>query len=214
MIFLGMKRKPKSIDEIKKDPIKEAIKTRENRKVVQEAHWEEFVKEKKELQDEIQNVEGDDIVETMLKERRDWVQKFRSDFGKVPDGLDKFYERQNLQEPLTAEEEEKKAAEEEAAEKTKKDKKAKGGKKGKKSGAAADSGEPKKVPIGPTEVVLKFDEFYEHYNKDWANRDERDNKDQQFDRHMAREEVMPLVEKQLKGEVDEIMKLELETLKA
>jgi len=49
--------------------------------------------------------------------------------------------------------------------------------------------------IGPTEVVQRFDEFYEQYNDDWANRDERENKDQQYDKSMARMEVMPAVMK-------------------
>ena len=31
--------------------------------------------------------------------------------------------------------------------------------------------------VGPTEVVLKFDEFYKQYDADWANRDETKNYD-------------------------------------
>ena len=42
MIFLGMKRKPKTQDEINNDPIKKAEKTRDARKNSQESHWEEF----------------------------------------------------------------------------------------------------------------------------------------------------------------------------
>ena len=42
MIFLGMKRKPKTQDEINNDPIKKAEKTRDARKNIQESHWEEF----------------------------------------------------------------------------------------------------------------------------------------------------------------------------
>ena len=153
----------------------------------------------------------------MLKERRDWIQKYRADFGKVPDNLDKFYERHDLLQPLSPEEEEKKAAEdEENAKKGGKEKKGGKGKggKGKGKGAApADEGGAKKMKIGPSEVVGRFDEFYEEYNKDWANRDEHDNKKQAFDRNMARDEVMPTVEKELKKEVDEAIKMELETLK-
>ena len=153
----------------------------------------------------------------MLKERRDWIQKYRADFGKVPDNLDKFYERHDLLQPLSPEEEEKKAAEdEENAKKGGKEKKGGKGKggKGKGKGAApADEGGAKKMKIGPSEVVGRFDEFYEEYNKDWANRDEHENKKQAFDRNMARDEVMPTVEKELKKEVDEAIKMELETLK-
>ena len=175
MIFLGMKRKPKTDDEKKNNPLLTAEETRKDRKAIQEAHWETFVKEKKELINTITEIEGDDIADTMMKERRDWIQQFRADFNKVPDGLEKFYERHNLQEPLTAEEEEKKAAEEEEKGKKGKDKKAKG-KKGKGKGGDKGDDEPKTMKIGPSEVVGKFDEFYEEYNKDWANRDERENK--------------------------------------
>lgn len=191
MIFLGMKRKPKTHEEKQNDPIKQAEMTRNERKAVQEAHWEEFQKQKKEIEQEIHAIEKDDIKDTMMKERRDWVAEFRSDFNKVPDNLDKYYERHNVLEPLSPEEEEKKAAEEEEAGKKKKDKKKGGKKKGK--GGDKDEGKPKTLKIGPSEVVQRFDEFYDQYNKDWANRDERDNRAQTYDRNMTRDEVLPKV---------------------
>jgi len=134
------------------------------------------------LADEIKEVEGSDIQDSMLTKRREWVQDFRSNFGKVPDGLDKFYAKDDLETPLSPEEEEKKAAEEETKGK-KKEKKAKDKGKKKKGGAAADDdGGEKLLKIGPTEVVQKFDEFYEDYRDDWAGRDETENKEQQYDR--------------------------------
>lgn len=90
----------------------------------------------------------------MLKARRDWVQWYRSTFGKVPDNLEKFYEKDNLETPLSPEEEEKAAAEEEGKGKKKgKPKEAKGKKSGKKGDAGADEGGEKLLKIGPTEVV-------------------------------------------------------------
>jgi len=61
-----------------------------------------------------------------------------------------------------------KAADEEAknAKKGKVKAKEKKSKKGKK-GAAEDDGAPVKVLYGPTEVVGKFDDFYDNYNIDW-----------------------------------------------
>lgn len=158
MIFLGMKRKPKTAEEIKNDPVKKAEAIRIERKAIQESHWETFVKEKEEMQENIQEIEGDDITDAMFKERRDWINEFRTNFNKVPDGLEKFYERHNLQEPLTAEEEEKKAAEEEEKGKKGKDKKAKAKGKGKGKGGGGGDDAPKVVKIGPTEVVGKFDD--------------------------------------------------------
>lgn len=53
MIFLGMKRKPKTEEEIKNDPLKKAEETRALRKGIQESHWETFVKEKDNLIEQI-----------------------------------------------------------------------------------------------------------------------------------------------------------------
>ena len=182
MIFLGMQRKPKTEEEKKNDPIKGAVDTHITRKHIQGGHWDDFQEQKKALADEIKEVEGSDIQDSMLTKRREWVQDFRSNFGKVPDGLDKFYAKDDLETPLSPEEEEKKAAEEETKGK-KKEKKAKDKGKKKKGGAAADDdGGEKLLKIGPTEVVQKFDEFYEDYRDDWAGRDETENKEQQYDR--------------------------------
>lgn len=120
----------------------------------------------------------------MLKQRRDWVQWYRTNFGgKVPDNLEKFYQKNNLETPLSPEEEEKAKAEEDDGKKKKGKEKAKKAGKGKKGGGGDDDdGKDKLLKIGPTEVVQKFDEFYEDYTKEWANRDERENKEQQYDR--------------------------------
>ena len=113
---------------------------------------------------------------------------------------------------MSPEEEEKKAAEDDAKGKKKeKGKKDKGKKK--KGGGGGDDDGPKVMKVGPTEVVQKFDEFYEDYSTEWANRDERDNKEQQYDRQMARDEVMPKVQKDHQKDVDEMIKMELENLK-
>jgi len=49
------------------------------------------------------------------------------------------------------------------------------------------------VKIGPSEVVQKFDEFYEDYNNIWANKDESENYQQHYDRGMAHNEMLPVV---------------------
>ena len=213
MIFLGMQRKPKTEEEKKNDPVRAAEDTEDFRKKIQSDHWDLFKEKKEELKVEIKDIEGADIQDSMLKERRDWVQWYRSNFGKVPEDLKKFYEKSNLETPPSAEDEEKAKAEEESGGKKKgKDKAAKKGK-GKKGGGGDAEGGPKLLKIGPTEVVIKFDKFYDDYSEDWANRDERDNKEQAYDRQMARDEVMPLVKKDFQDEVDEMIKMELENLK-
>ena len=213
MIFLGMQRAPKSDDEKQNDPIKHATETRGYRKNIQEDHWDDYQEKRKDLIEEIKDIEGNDITDSMLKSRRDWVQWYRQTFGKIPDSLEKYYLKDKLETPLSPEEEEKKAAEEDDGPKKKDKKGDKKGKKGKKGAAAEDDDGDKKLKIGPTEVVQKFDEFYDEYNGDWANRDERENKEQRYDRQMARDEVMPIVQKDFQKEVDDMIKVELENLK-
>lgn len=118
----------------------------------------------------------------MLKERRDWIQEQKTmQAGKPPADISKFYERNNLEAPMTAEELAAKQAEDEAAsgKKGKKEAKKKDGGKGKKGGKGdkADDESKNVAKIGPSEVVLKFDEFYLDYNTTWATRDETDNYD-------------------------------------
>ena len=114
--------------------------------------------------EEIKQTEGEDIQDHMLNMRRTWYTTFRGDFGKIPDKVDLFYKRNDLETPLSPEEEEKKLAEEEEKAK-KKDKKKKDGKKdkGKKKKGGDDDVKEKPLIIGPTECVLRFDEFYEDY---------------------------------------------------
>jgi SpoVK/Ycf46/Vps4 family AAA+-type ATPase len=163
---------------------------------------------KQELEDDIEAIEGVDIMENMLNERRVWIQEQKAQTnGKVPQDIAKFYERNNLEQPLNAEDEEaKKAAEDDkgkkkgAKDKGKKDKKKKG----------KDDGDDKQVAkIGPSEIVLHFDQFYKDYNLDWSNRDETKNPDQAYDRDMAVIAVRPEVEKKKTEIVDAMIKQEL-----
>lgn len=113
----------------------------------------------------------------MLHERREWVQEMKGRFkGKVPTDIAKFYERNNIETPLSPADEAARAAAEEA-DKGKKKPKEKKEKKAKKKKGKKDDDSKNIYKIGPTEVVLKFDEFYKTYNADWHNRDETKNLD-------------------------------------
>jgi len=99
-------------------------------------------------------------VDAMLKERRDWIQEYKAlHANKPPDDLKAFYERFNLETPLSPEDEEAKriADEEEAKRKgkgKKKDAPKKAGGKGKKGKGAADEEEGKQIiKFGVSEVV-------------------------------------------------------------
>ena len=67
--------------------------------------------------------------------------------------------------------------------------------------------------MGPNELVRKFDDFYDDYNSRWANLDENDNPNQSHSKKLAKEEVLPIVEKEMTAEVDEMIKTELENLR-
>jgi hypothetical protein len=121
-------------------------------------------------------------MEDMLQQRRDWINEYKSMHqNKVPEDIKPFYDKFNTEAPLSPEEEAaKKAAEEEeaAAKKGKKGAK-KAGKKKKGKKGKKDDGEEKLqvVKIGPTEVVTKFDDFYDEFNDQWVHRDESNNQE-------------------------------------
>ena len=109
-----------------------------------------FEKAKVELKEEIKEVEGGDIEDRELKKRRDWIQQFRADFpGKFPDGVDKFYEKDNVKE----DKKEGETSDDEKKDKKKKKKGEKKGKKGKGKKGEKEEGGEKLMKIGPSEVV-------------------------------------------------------------
>lgn len=75
MVFLGMKKRPKTAAEELADPEKKRLATKERQKMIQKQHHNDYEVQRRELQKEIVNVEGYDIKDKMLKERRDWVQE-------------------------------------------------------------------------------------------------------------------------------------------
>lgn len=71
---MGMQRKPKTQTELAvDDPIKNMNDTREQRKQLQEDHMIVFDNAKQELEDAIEEIEGNDIIDNMLQERREWI---------------------------------------------------------------------------------------------------------------------------------------------
>lgn len=172
--------------------------------------------DRKEIQKEILEVEGYDIKDEMLRERRDWILSQQAEHPKgMPPDPEKFhdlYYSRTVVDPALAPPEEVEAAPADAGKKGKKDAKKAGKKKGKGGGGDAAEGDAAggfRAKVGPTELTDKFDKFYEEYTVRWSNRDETDNHDQRYDRSMAREEIKPLVEKQLEEQVDTMIKQEL-----
>lgn len=115
----------------------------------------------------------------MLKDRREWIIEQKQMTFKTPDDIKPFYDRFNVDTPMSPEEQAAKDAadEEEGGKKkgNKKDKGAKGKGKGKKKKGGDDDGKEQIVKIGPSEVVQRFDDHYNDFNDLWVARDEKDN---------------------------------------
>lgn len=73
MVFLGMARKPKTLEEQRNDPIEKTKVIEGERKEVQKAFQNEYDQSKEDLKQDIMEYEYEDIKEAMLKERRDWI---------------------------------------------------------------------------------------------------------------------------------------------
>jgi hypothetical protein len=143
-------------------------------------------------------MEEDEIREGMLKERREWIQEVKATkAGKPPEDVKGFYER------VKEEDKDGEGGDDDGGEgggdegkgKAGKKEEPKGKGKGKKAAAGGDDEEDDKqvIKIGPSEVIQKFDEFYEDYNLIWANKDEAENYQQKYDRSMAHDEMLPVV---------------------
>ena len=126
------------------------------------------------MKEEIEYNQGTDIMEDMLQQRRDWINEQKAMGGKIPEDIKPFYDRLNTETPTSPEEEAAKAAEEDEGGKKKKkgDKKAK--KAGKGKGKKKEDGDEKAqvIKIGTSEVVTKFDDFYDEWKVEWDQKDE------------------------------------------
>jgi hypothetical protein len=104
--------------------------------------------------EEIENNQGTDIMEQMLKERREWLYEQKEmNMGKFPKDCKGFYDRFKTEMPKEGDDED-----EDEGKKDKKKKKGEKKKKGKGKKGKEDDGKPEVIKIGPTEVVQKFDE--------------------------------------------------------
>lgn len=124
-------------------------------------------------------------MEYEIRKRQDWIQKYKEEHnGKPPDKMDiyddrlfsgDFKEEQAALDEIAGEKGGKKADKGKKTDKGKKD-----GKNKSKNDDEIDN--LKKISVGPTEVVLKFEEFYEDYEAVWGKRDENDDLDHRWDK--------------------------------
>jgi len=206
--FLGM-APPRNND--KADIIEKMRKHRENRKKMQEDADTVYQQALKEQLEWLQKRKGQDIKADLLEERRQWILECYQRFEKncqFPNDFDEFYKQYDKDEEDDADKgKDGKGKGKEAKAKDDKGKKGKGGKKD----AAAE--EEDHHDVGPSAVVQQFAEHINQYMEKWENRDESNNFDQKFDVELARKNVYPIVEAELRALVDDQMREELANLK-
>lgn len=175
MQFLGMTRPAKTVEELTDNASALKAMSKEERKRVQDRiqKEEEYEAAKATMKDDIEFQESEDIIETQIRKRQDWVQQWKEIHkGDPPKNIAMYYEKDK--EP----EEEKK--DDDDGKKGKKKKDAKKETKGKKGKKGKEKDEKKRNPVeevGPTEIVKRFEMQYEDYEEIWAKRDESANYD-------------------------------------
>ena len=94
-------------------------KARKNKQTQREDQYHEY---KDELGNKIRTIEGYDIKEAMKNQRRDWINKERSENrGEPPLNIDLYYKRLDVEKKVEVNDAQKKAMEEQAKEKLKKE---------------------------------------------------------------------------------------------
>jgi len=73
LFFLGMARRPMTVQEKMRDPIKRMKDTQEERRQTRMKFMDDFKIAREVIKAEVLKDEGDEIMEQMKQERRDWV---------------------------------------------------------------------------------------------------------------------------------------------
>jgi hypothetical protein len=102
--------------------VKIAEETRKNRKIIQREKQEEYDKYKKDLSKNIQLIEGYEIYQDMMNQRKDWIEKEKHvNKGVPPLNVQEFYKRNDVEKREELDEQQKKVAETIAKDKLKKE---------------------------------------------------------------------------------------------
>ncbi|XP_075463462.1 dynein regulatory complex protein 11 [Ascaphus truei] len=220
MIFLGMVPPPHfnrmSVAQIT------ALKTEALRSDLQEQYEAEYQHALVQIRDTVRNTEGPDMKETLQDQIRQWFIECRHAAGKFPDFPDEedggstVIFAQKTPEQVVAE----LAAREEAKEKKKKEKgKKEKGKKGKKEKPKGKKGKGKEEEkeegwiMNPSKFLPDITSGNQTYQDVWQHRNESGNFHQRHDAELIKEEKRKDVGAEVRVQVDELMRQELQNLK-
>ncbi|XP_040297045.1 dynein regulatory complex protein 11 isoform X2 [Bufo bufo] len=223
MIFLGMVP-PAHFNKISMAEVI-AKKTEALRSELQEQYEADYQNSLVQIRDTIRETEGLDIKETLQDQIRQWFIECRHATGKFPDfpdeedGGSKAVFAQKTPEQVAAE----LAAKEEAKDKKKKEKgkKEKGKKKTKKEkdkakGKKGKGKEEEEEPgwkMNPSQFLPDVSSATNTYEGVWKNRNESWNLHQTHDSELIKEDKRKEVEEEIRIQVDELMRQELQNLK-
>ncbi|XP_049443686.1 dynein regulatory complex protein 11 [Epinephelus fuscoguttatus] len=214
MIFLGMIMDPKY-----QVPCPAEITAQANEactRIKQEEHDKDYQKSVVAVTNQLRDVEGSDMSNTMKTQIRQWFIECRNATGSFPDYPDEedggsafiFAEKnpQQLMEEMAAKEEEeannKSKGKEEKKEKGKKDK-----------GKGDEEEEEAGLKMLPSAFLSDLEVQNKNFADFWQNRDESRNFNQRHEVELIKEEKRKVIEAEIRLQVDEQMRQELAELK-
>ncbi|KAM4698591.1 dynein regulatory complex protein 11 [Rhinophrynus dorsalis] len=225
MVFLGMVPPPNFYKVSMAEVI--AKKTETLRSELQEQHEAEYQHALVQIKDTIRETEGLDMKETLQDQIRQWFIECRHATGKFPDfpdeedGGSKVIFAQKTPEQVAAELAAKKEAKdkkkkekgkkEKTKKKEKKEKEKSKGKKGKGKGKEEEEEEGWKM--NPSHFLPDLASANQTYQGVWQHRDESWNLHQTHDAGLIKEDKRKEVEEEVRIQVDELMRQELQNLK-
>ncbi|XP_043923534.1 IQ and AAA domain-containing protein 1-like [Protopterus annectens] len=219
MIFIGMVPEPQS--EKSSPVILKAKEAEVKRRVIQEEHEAEYGQAQGVIKEKLLEAEGMNIKETMKEQIRQWFIECHHATGHFPDYPDEedggsaliFAEKtpEQLQEELAAKEAEKenKSGKKKGAKEEKKKKEDKKGKSKGKGEAVEEVG----LKMAPSNFLPDVAEEHKNYTAIWKKRDESKNFRQAYDAELIKEDKRKEVEREIRVQVDELMREELRNLK-
>ncbi|KAA0190040.1 IQ and AAA domain-containing protein 1, partial [Fasciolopsis buskii] len=213
LVWLGMV--PNNLHHIvqKSNMVKLAQRVEAVRRVTQGIYEQEYQDAIVRLKEKVRETEGPEMRENMQDQIRQWFVECRDATGRFPDypeedqGGSAAIFKEKTPEELERELKEK----EEAAQKDK-------GKKGNKPEKMDDKkkkeqDEPEGWRVAPSAFLDDLREGCHQYETIWAHRDEQDNFAQRHDEEIIKEEKRVEVEKEIRFQVDELLRQELRNLK-
>ncbi|XP_037077754.1 dynein regulatory complex protein 11-like [Pollicipes pollicipes] len=207
MVFIGMAPPPRPSP----PPQQRLAEVESARREVQARHEQQYQEALVTVKEELRRLQAVQMREDMQDQIRAWMVKEWEDHGEFPDlpkeeegGSAAIFDPDFVPPPKPAKEEKKGKGKKDKKDKNKK----KEGKKKKKKGD-----EDEGFIMQPSKFVPAIIEACNEYNEHWKHKDEKNNFEQNFDSEIVRKDKLHELETEVRKDVDEVMRDELERLK-